>query len=89
MAPSKKGGKENSQEVEEIGRASWSKENIMIFCELCMELVDKSKGKNGGTISQRIRWKELVLAFQRKTNLAWSREQLKHKCDELKVRWVL
>jgi len=89
MAPSKKGGKENSQEVEEIGRASWSKENIMIFCELCMELVDKSKGKNGGTISQRIRWKDIVPAFQNKTNLAWSREQLKHKYDGLKVRWAL
>ena len=30
-----------------------------------------------------------VPKFQKKTNLAWSREQLKHKYDELKVRWVL
>jgi len=54
MASSKKGGNENSQEVEDIGRASCSKENILIFCDLCIELVDKSKGKSGGTISQRI-----------------------------------
>ncbi|KAJ8445801.1 hypothetical protein Cgig2_027882 [Carnegiea gigantea] len=57
MAPCRKGSKESSQEVEESGSASWSKENIIIFCDLCIELVDKSKGKNGGTISQRIRWR--------------------------------
>ena len=51
MALSRKGGKENSQELEDIGCANWSKENILIFCDLCIELVYKSKGKNGGTIS--------------------------------------
>ncbi|KAJ8436962.1 hypothetical protein Cgig2_018909 [Carnegiea gigantea] len=89
MALCKKGGKESSQEVEEIGHASWSKENILIFCDLYIELVDKSKGKNGETISQRIRWKDIMLEFQKETNLAWSREQLKHKYDGLKVSWAL
>ena len=51
MVSCRKGSKESSQEVEESGRASWSKENILIFCDLCIELVDKSKGKNGGIIS--------------------------------------
>ena len=55
MVLSRKGVKENSQEVEQIGRATLSPENILIFCDLCLELVDKNKGKNGGTISQRIR----------------------------------
>ena len=63
MAPCRKGSKESSQEVEESGHASWSKENILIFCDLCIELVDKSKGKNGGIISQQIRWKDIVLEF--------------------------
>jgi len=30
-----------------------------------------------------------VPEFQKKTNLTWSREQLKHKYDGLKVRWAL
>jgi len=89
MAPCGKGSKESSQEVEESGRASWSKENILILYDLCIELVDKSKGKNGGTISQRTRWKDIVPEFQKKTNLTCSREQLKHKYDGLKVRWAL
>jgi len=73
MVPPRKGGKKNGQEVEKIGRATWSKENILIFSDLCLELVDKNKGKNSGTISQRIRWKDLVLEFSKKTNLSWSR----------------
>ena len=89
MASCRKGGKESSQEVEENGSASWSKENILIFCDLCIELVDKSKGNNGGTLSQRIHWKDIVSEFQKRTNLAWSRKQLKHKYDGLKVRWAL
>ena len=52
---SRKGGKENSQEVEEIGCASCFKENMLIFCDLSIEFVDKSKVNNGGIISQMIR----------------------------------
>jgi len=60
---------------------------IFSFIEIfCIELVDKSKGKNGGTISQRICWKDIVSEFQKKTNLSWSREQLKHKYAWLKVK---
>ncbi|KAJ8420584.1 hypothetical protein Cgig2_033074 [Carnegiea gigantea] len=80
----RKEGKENSQRVEETDHATCSKKNILIFCDLCIELVDKSKGKNGGTISKRICCKDIVPEFQKKTNLSWSREQLKHKCDGLK-----
>jgi len=36
--------KQNKQEGEE-GRASWSKEAFLIFCNLCSEHVEKSKGK--------------------------------------------
>ncbi|KAJ8420135.1 hypothetical protein Cgig2_029778 [Carnegiea gigantea] len=83
MAPHRKGGKESSQEVEESGRASGQRRIFSSF------LVDKSKGTNGETISQRIRWKNIMLEFQKRTNLAWSREELKHKYDGLKVRWAL
>ena len=30
-----------------------------------------------------------MLEFSKKTNLAWSREQIKHKYDGLKIRWAL
>ena len=53
MTPSRKGGKENNQDVEEIGHVNWSKENILIVCNLCNELVHKSGGNNGETISQK------------------------------------
>lgn len=51
--------------------------------------VEKSKGKNGGVTSQRLNWKKIVREFQKKTKLIWSREQLKHKYDWMKIRWGL
>lgn len=88
MAPPRGGDKQNKQEGEE-GRANWSKEALLIFCDLCSEHVEKSKGKKGGTICQRFPWKEITTIFQKKINLSWTREQLKNKYDWMKARWGL
>ncbi|KAJ8430751.1 LOW QUALITY PROTEIN: hypothetical protein Cgig2_009642 [Carnegiea gigantea] len=57
-----------------------------IFSSFVIFLVDKSKVKNGRTISQRMRWKDIVPEFQKKTNLARPRQQLKHKYNALKLK---
>ncbi|KAJ8428139.1 hypothetical protein Cgig2_011512 [Carnegiea gigantea] len=84
MALCRKGGKENSQELKRLVVLVGQRRIFSHFCDLCIELVDKSTGKNGGTVSQRIRQKDIVSEFQKKTNLAWSREQLKGKYDGFK-----
>ena len=49
MAQRRGGDTQNKQGGEE-GRANWSKEALLIFCDPCSEYVEKSKGKKGGTI---------------------------------------
>lgn len=81
--------KDESQRAGDIGRVSWSKELLHILCDLCMQYVEKSKGKNGGVISQRLLWKKIELAFQKKTNLQWDKTKLKNKVDWMRSRWRL
>ena len=88
MAPPRGGDTQNKQEGEE-GHPNWSKEALLIFYNLCSEDVEKSQGKKGRTICQRFPWKEIAAIFQKKTNLSWTREQLKNKYDWMKARWGL
>ncbi|XP_019185129.1 PREDICTED: uncharacterized protein LOC109180081 [Ipomoea nil] len=81
--------KDESQRAGDIGRVSWSKELLHILCDLCIQYVEKSKGKNGGVISQRLLWKKIELAFQKKTNLQWDKTKLKNKVDWMRSRWRL
>ncbi|KAJ8432824.1 hypothetical protein Cgig2_008538 [Carnegiea gigantea] len=79
MASTRKGDKENSQDVEEMGCAAWSREILLIFCDLCIELIDKSTRK---ITSQRLCWTECK-SFKRKL------DELKHKYDGMRTRWSL
>jgi len=63
MTSSRKRGEENGQDVEDMGRVTWSKETFLIFFNCCIELIDKSEEKNGDITSQRLRWKDIVSDF--------------------------
>ena len=88
MAPKLKRGNGESEE-KNVSRAQWSKENLFIFCDLCIKHVEKSKEKNGGTISQRIPWKILEVEFKKKTGLSYDKPKLKNKWDWMRNRWSL
>ncbi|KAK8996767.1 hypothetical protein V6N11_020266 [Hibiscus sabdariffa] len=70
-------------------RANWSKENLHLFCDLCIQYAERSKGKRGATISQRMPWKVLEVEFQKRTSLGYDKNKLKNKWDWLKNRWSL
>ncbi|GMI68704.1 hypothetical protein like AT5G05800 [Hibiscus trionum] len=90
MAPNKKMCNEQvGGDGKEVGRANWSKENLYLFCDLCIQYAEKSKGKRGATISQRMPWKVLEIEFQKKTSLAYDKNKLKNKWDWLRNRWSL
>ncbi|KAL2897360.1 L10-interacting MYB domain-containing protein [Bienertia sinuspersici] len=90
MAPKKKmpnedndcGGRDGSP-------AMWSKENLYLFCDLYIEFVERSKGKRGSTIPQRMPSKVLEVEFQKRTNLAYDKNKLKNKWDWMRSRWSL
>ncbi|KAL2945210.1 L10-interacting MYB domain-containing protein [Bienertia sinuspersici] len=73
----------------DLSRAKWSKETLHLFCDLCIQYAEKSKEKNGTAASQRMAWKVLEVEFQKMTNLAYGRNQLKNKWDWMKSRWSL
>ncbi|KAK1356478.1 hypothetical protein POM88_049734 [Heracleum sosnowskyi] len=41
------------------GHAIWSKDTVYSFCDVCIQFSEKSKGKRGSAISQRMNWKVL------------------------------
>ncbi|KAK8626163.1 hypothetical protein V6N13_133815 [Hibiscus sabdariffa] len=47
-------------EGKEVTRTNWSKENLHLFCDLCIQYAERSKGKRGATISQSMQWKENI-----------------------------
>ncbi|KAL2892391.1 L10-interacting MYB domain-containing protein [Bienertia sinuspersici] len=90
MAPKKKmPNEDNDCGGRDGSRAMWSKENLYLFCDLCIEFAERSKGKRGSTISQRMPWKVLEVEFQKRTNLASDKNKLKNKWDWMRSRWSL
>ncbi|KAL2931696.1 L10-interacting MYB domain-containing protein [Bienertia sinuspersici] len=90
MAPKKKMPNEDNDCGGRNGsRAMWLKENLYLFCDLCIEFAERSKGKRGSTISQRMPWKVLEVEFQKRTNLAYDKNKLKNKWDWMRSRWSL
>lgn len=86
METNKKRAEENEGGV---NRANWSRDTIHMFCDVCIQFGEKSKGKLGSTISQRINWKVLEAEFQKKTNLIYDKNKLKNKWDWMRSRWSL
>ena len=90
MAPKLKKGKgEGGSDEKELSRAQWTRENMLAFCDLCVQHIEKSKGKGGATISQRIPWKTIEVQFQKTTGLPYDKSKLKNKWDWMKSRWSL
>ncbi|KAK8549303.1 hypothetical protein V6N13_008979 [Hibiscus sabdariffa] len=82
MAPNKKTYNEQARdEGKEVTRANWSKEDLYLFCDLCIQYAERSKGKRGATISQRMSWKENIhfKAFQDEG----IEPELEHKMEQL------
>lgn len=73
----------------DLNRASWSREALHSFCDLCIRHIVWTKGKNGALISPRLPWKVIVAEFQKKTNLAYDKHKLKHKWDWMRIKWNL
>ena len=90
MAPNKKRNNEESDGGgKDLSQANWSKETIHLFCDLCIQYVERSKGKRGATISQRIPWKVLEVEFQKRTSISFGKNKLKNKWDWMRNRWSL
>ncbi|CAO2838178.1 unnamed protein product [Amaranthus hypochondriacus] len=69
MAPKPRMVKENEEgesDGKDVNRVNWLKENVHIFLDLCIQCIEKSKGKTGATISQRIPWKIIEEKFPKK-----------------------
>ena len=65
-----KENEEGGSEGKDVNRVNRSKENEHIFFDLCIQCIEKSKGKTGATISQRIPWKIIEEKFQKKDQLS-------------------
>lgn len=79
---------DNNGEFEEgryLGRASWFKEAIHTFCDVCIEYTQLSKGKQGTTTSQRKEWKEIAQELKSMSSLSYDNRQVKSKFDGLKI----
>ena len=88
LAPNKKrDNKESEGGGKDLSRANWSKENLHLFCDLCIQYVERSKGKRGATtISQRMPWKVLEMEFQKRMSLSYDKNKLKNKWDWMRNR---
>lgn len=71
------------------GRVKWTKELTYIFCDLCIQFAEKSKGKSGEVISQKLSWGKIVPEFQREPQLPWDKQKLKNKLDNMKGPYSL
>ena len=90
MAPNKKRDNEESEGGgKDFSRANWSKENLHLFSDLCIQYVKRSKGKRGATILQRMSWKVQEVEFQKRTSLSYDKNKLKNKWDWMRNRWSL
>ncbi|CAH9130493.1 unnamed protein product [Cuscuta epithymum] len=80
---------DESQQSATTGRVSWTKELVHLLCDLCLQNVERSKGKSGGVTGQRLTWKKMQAEFVKGTNLYWDKGKLKHKVDWMRHRWGL
>ncbi|XP_021715068.1 uncharacterized protein LOC110683039 [Chenopodium quinoa] len=87
MAPKKK--RDNEVGGKDLSRANWSKENLHLFCDLCIKYAERGKGKHGAMMCRRMPWKTLEVEFRKRTNLAYDRNKLKNKWDWMRSRWSL
>lgn len=87
MAPKKK--MDNEGVGKDVSRANWSKENLHLFCDLCIQFAERGKGKHGAPTCRRMPWKILEVEFQKRTNLAYDKNKLKNKFDWMRSRWSL
>ena len=89
MVSAGQGNGGESQGGKDVGRAVWSKETLYIFIDLCNQFMERSKGKRGAIVSQRLPWKKVEAEFQKRTKLSWDKNKLKHKYDWMRCRWSL
>ncbi|KAL2921408.1 L10-interacting MYB domain-containing protein [Bienertia sinuspersici] len=78
----------NNQRDYDEGEGSM-RDTLHIFCDLCIQYAERSKGKRSATTSQRMPWKVLEVEFTKRTNLAYDKNQLKNKWDWMRNRWRL
>ena len=70
MAPNRKRDIEESEGGgKDLSKANWSRETLHLFCDLCIQYAERSKGKRAAIVLQRMSWKVLEVDFQKKTSL--------------------
>ncbi|WCJ18459.1 hypothetical protein M5689_000808 [Euphorbia peplus] len=75
MTPNNKRVNEEIEgEKGDIGHANWSRETLHIFYDLCIHFAEKSKGKRGATVSQKMSWKLLESEFSKKNKFGICKE---------------
>ena len=90
MTPNKKRDNEESEGGgKDLSRANWSKKTLHLFCDLCIQYAQRSKGKHGAMISIRMPWKVLEVEFQKRMSLSYDKNKLKNKWDWMRNRWSL
>jgi hypothetical protein len=73
--------------TESSDKASWTKEMVHTFCDICIIAIDR--GMRPNTHFDKVGWKFVMAAFKEKTGYAFSKTQLKNKWDGAKKYWRL
>lgn len=68
--------------AESSDKASWSKEMLHTFCDICIVAIEK--GMRPSTHFDKAGWKFVMVVFKEKTDLAFTKTQLKNKWDGAK-----
>ncbi|KAJ6989010.1 hypothetical protein NC653_021795 [Populus alba x Populus x berolinensis] len=71
--------------AESSDKASWSKEMLYTFCDICIVAI--KKGMKPSTHFDKAGWKFVMVVFKEKTGLVFTKTQLKNKWDGAKKEW--
>ena len=72
---------------EPVVKATWSKETLHIFCDICIRTIDM--GMRPSSHFDRRGWKYIVASFREQTGQPLVKDQLKNKWDVCKKDWRL
>nr|XP_034887277.1 uncharacterized protein LOC118027890 [Populus alba] len=70
-----------------MDKATWMKEMLHIFCDLCIKAIDM--GMRPNTHFDKAGWKYLLASFKEHTSHAFTKAQLKNKWDHSKKDWMI
>jgi len=71
--------------LESFDKAAWTKKMLHIFYDICIKAIDI--GMRPNTYFDKTGWKFLITLFKEQTSHAFTKTQLKNKCNGCKKNW--